>query len=369
MKSNTFVIITLAIFLGLTSCKKDETATPAQSQPIEKVRCEQGVLTFSDNTSLNETIEMLSRMTLSEVVQWEDGFGFRSQSTLFRKMMDAEEQNEQLLYSGLDHDLTREQLAALGYPYSPTADYLNLERSGLVEEVVEADGNHHKQLTMKNLAIAFVVNADGLVRVGEFTFKYNPNSLVITGQNGKVVHEENEGQRALSDNWSNTSNWYNDPYYSSGRRVKTTINGSSSSSGNSLCNVIYNYSVEAESLLFGSWAKRNTYNPIYSASGSWSYKYELYNSGIFSNNLNSGSGLPSGFGYTVGSSNFLVLTLKPSGLWSLTSDTWVESVNMTSSSYNASFSGGSNGWSLSRISSTAAQQTSGTGMNGWVFNP
>jgi hypothetical protein len=369
MKSNKFTVFTLALFIGLTSCKKDETATPAQSQPIEKVRCEQGVLTFSDNTSLNETIEMLSRMTLSEVVQWEDGFGFRSQSTLFRKMMDAEEQNEQRIYSGLDPNLTREQLVALGYPYSPSADYLNLERSGLVEEVVEADDNHHKELTMKNLAIAFVVNADGIVRVGEFTFKYNPNSLVITGKNGQVVHEENEVQRALSDNWSTTSNWYDDPYNGSGRRVKATINGSSSSSGNSLCNVIYNYTIEAERLQFGSWAKRNTYTPIYSASGTWSYNYTLYNGGNFSNDLNSGSGQPSGFGYTVGNSNLLAFNLKPNGLWSLSSDTWLGAVDMTSNSYNASFNGGSNGWSLSRTSSTAAQQTSGTGMNVWVFNP
>lgn len=369
MKSNTFIIIALALFLGLTSCKKDETATPAQSQPIEKVRCDQGVLTFSDNTSLNETIEMLSRMTLSEVVQWEDGIGFRSQSTLFRKMMDAEEQNEQRIYSGLDHALTREQLAALGYLYSPTADYLNLERSGLVEEVVEADGNHHKELTIKNQAIAFVVNADGLVRVGEFTFKYSPKSLVITGKNGQVVHEENEGQRALSDNWSTTSNWFNDPYNGSGRRVRTTVNGTSSTSGNSFCNVVYNYTIEAERLQFGSWAKRNTYFPIYSASGAWSYTYTLYNGGNFSNDLNSGSGQPSGFGYTVGSSNLLAFNLKPNGLWSLSSDTWLEAVDMTSNSYNASFSGGSNGWSLSRTSSTAVSQTSGTGMNGWVYNP
>jgi hypothetical protein len=363
--------LTLAFFA--IGCNKMATSEIANEIKQENVRCENGVLIFATNDAMNETLNMLSTMTNSELETWENNLGFRSQQTLHNNMNAAERKQEETLYAGQNPELSREQLAQLGYPFQHSAEFVDLERKGLAKEIQEANGNYSIQLTIGNAAMAYLTNETGEVMIEGMKLSYNGTQVKVTNANDEIVAEYDESSR-ITNAWSTTSldgtnpdffdgnGWKTDPYNGSGRRVRAIVTGTSTSLPNTYCTVVHTYDIQAERLLFGNWAYRNTYNPIYSATGTWSYAYTLSNSTYHTNDLNSGSGQASGFTYTIGSSNHLLLTLKPNGLWNASPNTWVSTVDALSYNYSASFSGGADGWGISRNSPSGSD-------GNWTYNP
>lgn len=160
----------------------------------------------------------------------------------------------------------------------------------------------------------------------------------------KVLIVNCKDTKGTNYNWSQYSGWILD---GSTERYSLDVVGYSSSNYGTIMSVTNYVEAKGQQKKWGTWDYRNSYNPIYSVSGNWNYRYQWTPDGL---NINVGYSLSSSYAaspynYILNGSNHFMAYLSPQGTYSLTSPAyWIDPVNVYYYRFTGSFFGGSSGY-------------------------
>jgi hypothetical protein len=156
-----FFLFTINLFI-LTSCEKEsfveDTSTimsteypDVLTQELNEIRVENGILVLDSRESLQNALTELQKMDPDAVSKWEDAIGFQSMHSIFAEVVEQEWKNE-----------TSE----------PSLSYLKAMEKGIIVKTEYA-----YELNLFNPVYGFIVNENGLVKIGRDIYQMTSNTL------------------------------------------------------------------------------------------------------------------------------------------------------------------------------------------------
>jgi len=334
---------------------------------IAEVSSIKGILVFSDQSTLDKTLDALSKMDRREREAWEENLNFVSQGTLYNQINDAEILLEEEIYGKYDENLSLTDLNELGVKEQHTTLYENYLRKGMITEIVEKDGSKSFELAVIDPPLADVLNEDGLIIINNSIYQYTSDLVKIFGEKNLekldllkstvatsmkdniLVINRSENNRS-QHSWTKCSGWH---YDGDKKRYCLNVYGTSSNSMSLMYSSFY-VQAKGEQKKWGIWKLRNTYHPIHSVGGNWSYSfvYTWYNGLLITRHWLPDNDFRSPFYYQVpgSGSNFLQAHLSPNGIWSIASPYFFyDAVNVDHYYFTGSFYGGPHGYSIDLV--------------------
>lgn len=347
-KSLNPLLLLLLISWVVSSCTKEsieplqnteitQPETPIQFNP----QIENGVMVFESNEDFVRTSNAFASMSPQERISWGEANAFKTLQILMDEISAAEDLFDARYFAGLDPEMSGEELKAIGKPIDFSDLYKTSLQKGIIKQTEDPEyGGYGFELDIFDQSGVSVANELGMVVVDGQLLQYTKDAIKMmpytdaediaklakatVSVDNIVVSNLDHGTKGLTtfingNIWTQTGVvWY---YDSSNHRFKHFVYFYSNSGTTAMSCSFYTESI-AERKLFGKWKIRNSYNPIRSVSGSWSYYWRKYNSttGLATyewNNL--GGGTPSPFSYSTSGSNHIKFYLNPTGGYALSS--------------------------------------------------
>jgi len=366
----------------ITGCKKEEVITSSKDLISTQlsVTSKNGVLIFKDKEALNSTLEKLIKMDASQISAWEKSYNFISQESIYKQINEAEIALEEVIFEGIDEDISIAELTSLGLLNRHTLLYNDYIQNGLITELTEADGSQSFELSLLNKGLASILNEKGIVIVGNKMYHYSACCVKVMNstdlsksmdlinstqsdatKNIEVFNELNNVSRSVRTNWSKqTVNPRNptdptDPWIYDGnkKRFNFEIVGNSgiSGSGNLLHSTFY-IEARGQNRRLWRWKYRGSYQPIAEVRGSWDYYYEVLHSEGYRperrNDLPDLDDVHSNVYFRPAEpTNRYKQSLAPNGLWSI-SQPWIfyYPVDVFTYDFRVDFYGGPSGFQI-----------------------
>lgn len=346
-------IIALFFFVSCSknNITKNETNTliNTKSFDINDVKNIDGALSFKDWQDLYGYLHFVSVLNDEERIKLEDKFNFRSVSSLWKIINDAEVRHQVEDYKDINPDLSIEEYNEIGFKYEPTLLYKEYLNNGFIKEFIYLDGSRSFQPRIENSYYYNILNENFEVFVGDKKF--------ICNNDGKLIKNDFESKAidsyttVLRLYGSDGGEWVTDPS-NSNQRYRAKVVMASSFTLSTLSVALY-WEARAEKKLLGNWNTRSNYNPIWGLSGNWSYQYMVW---LKSTNTTSmiNSGLPantiplptSPYNISNLNTNYTLRYLYPDGFYTRTNDSYEFYNYLIFSNYNftVKFSGGTSGY-------------------------
>lgn len=340
----TFLLLSSSLFFF--SCSKIKPKDLGNKK-IE-IDVSKGCLKFEDFNHLSETAEKISKMKPDEKEQFLNDFqNFTSLGSVFKNIVELEEKRVEYFFKGLDPELTGKEYSALGYNYTPSQEYSNNLKKGIIIQEIDAEDNRSFKPFVNNPGFIDLINVNGEVLVGEQKLVFISDKINIYNKAGVLIDEVDFSSNAkATSNWSQGGSWI---YDGDTKRYYCKVFGSSITSSETtepgLLSATFYADALAENRRFGIWGSRSSYMPIYSFSGTWSSYYQARSCYLCSSESNPFN-LPDGdysspFSWSSvndpnGQTNHFLRYFKPNGSWQLP-DGWYVSAPF-SVTYNMLFS-------------------------------
>ncbi len=331
IKNNVYACILMFLIVGIQSCSTDESnfhneegsELTTQISQEEAYTVENGMVHFKDFDAYTSLTNELSTMTVQEKIAWGEVHNIKTQEIILEEVGLAEDTFDELYFKGLDENLSEADLTRAGKPVAFSATYQEALKDGVIIQTIDQEhGGYGYELAVADKMAALVINKDGEVMIQDEVLKYTATGIEITSlSTGSKTHVASNSRTTECTNFTNGNIftqdgviWY---YDSSNHRFKHYVyfNSCYSDSGvNTFSSQFYTEAI-AERKRWGKWKIRNSYNPIVSISGNWSYYWTRYNTttGITSyqyNNLSGGIASPFNFIVPGGPSNHVKLYLE-----------------------------------------------------------
>lgn len=336
MKSN--LIKTMALGLAVTAmfgCQKEVIAPDTMEKlPYDQIiqqgiGTEDGALVFQSESEMYASLERISSMKPNERFVFESKHNFKSLGRIYYEVQEAEAMHEQVVFRGVDPNLTVDQYEAMGYYYTRTPLFVELQEKGVLVEEIEADRSRSFHLSVDNPGFINVLNEEGIVFAGNKKYVFENKSMKIFDKvSNTLLHQVSSepGIESVSD-WRQESAWHFD---GSNKRYNYEVYGtcitSSPTSSSGLIESTFYVEAEAENRKWGIWASRSSYMPIYSFSGSWTADYRAskvpYSSGPLNPVYLNDNDHQSPFSWhsttdPYGQTNHFIRYFRPNGSWAL----------------------------------------------------
>lgn len=344
----------------LAGCQKEVLTTEAtELAEIDKMGVvaleEKGALVFESESELYASLEKLSSLRKEDRLKFERKHNFKSLSTIYEEVNEAEFQNAERIFKGMDPNLSGNEYEAMGYHYEPTALLNEYLEKGVIVDEIEADGSHAFHLSMNNPGFSNVLNEEGIVYAGDKKYLFENSEMKVyqKGTNILLHHVSTNTQTELTSGWSKSVDWQMD---GNNRRFKYKVYGScitsSETSPSGIIETSFYVQAEGENRVFGIWGKRSSYMPVYSFSGNWTSQYyassSLYGQwainpvNLIDNDYSSPFSWHSASD-PYGQTNNFLRYLRPNGAWAL-SGWYIQQAMDVHYNMTFTFSGGSNGF-------------------------
>ena len=286
MKKIIFKGISLCLLVTLLiGCESDtvnnETSKILSGQ-VFNLQTENGVLVFRDYDELAKINNELQNMPYESALLWEKEHNFMSLRTIDKMVNDAENDNQESFFRGVDPNLSVREYEARGLFYQPSALYKTYLTKGVIKRITEADGSKSTVLTVTNDAYLNVLNEEGKVIVGDEVLVFNGSvAKVYSKKSNELLKsiDTEPSQQKLNNQYnfnkgtgSVSNRWIQDIYKGSNYRYYGQVFFSSIYTTSTLSQTFY-WKARAEQKKFGNWNTRNDYNPIWGFSGNWRYDY------------------------------------------------------------------------------------------------
>lgn len=199
-----FYLFALVAFT-LTSCDKSEeplsiTSENAIDMPNYKVR--EGFLVFANVGSFIEATKFIGNLSDIERDQWESKIGFKSQHSMFMKLIDEElikDSLNRINYAG--KDLSKVDKREYHSEY-----YYELLSKGVIKLVDEGTPNEYWDYSVNDRSSTPFINEDGLFAIGDTLYQitnYKVKSMLLTKDAKKQdllknLSENNSGLKITS---------------------------------------------------------------------------------------------------------------------------------------------------------------------------
>ena len=363
------LIWTTALFA--VSCSKEEqkggsNSTDAPSIKIntqevtQDVQSKDGTLIFENEQHMMNELETLAKMNLEEKIKWENKYNFRSLGSIEMLINNAELEKQNAFYKNLNPDLKIADYEAMNYKYLHTDIYKKYLAMGVIEEEVDADGNHSFSLNMKNSGLANVLNDQGEVIVGGSVYHFSgfegSIASLLTNEVTNTFSILPNTAKQNQFNWSKgytTDGWLN---LSSNERISYKVIGYDlNTSSPTLVGSTFYVNAKAQKKSFGTWSYSNNYNPVYRITGSWTYSFSVIPNGSFSSVIINSTDNPplivlndndaaSPLNFFVNGGNASLAYCKPNGSWVTPSIYEIYNSINVNHTFTFSFSGGCCGY-------------------------
>lgn len=361
------------IFVGcqkeeLTSTDTVDNSTIAQQTFSKTIAVKNGALVFENDAHLKHWTQELAAMTPQERIEFEDGLGFRSLSSIYHEVNQAEIQAQEVFFRGVNPDLEVAEYEEMGLFYENTPLYRSYLAKGTISEFTHSDRSKSFVLTVDQPHLEQVLNEAGDVVIGEQLISYRGDGTwVYNAETGELIREVESGKTSLNGEFdfrmharrpgaeSQSGNvwWIKDPAKGSNYRYYAFAHFNSSYTTSLLAQTYY-WAARAEKKSWGNWNTNNNYNPIWGISAQWSYDYWINHPKLMFPVKRDGSQYPlpnnsnrpeSPYSLSNLNTNYTVRYMYPHGNFTISSPyTFWENVRIYNQSYTFKFSGGSSGY-------------------------
>jgi hypothetical protein len=173
---NLLLLLLLTMFtLIIVSCNKEKEMFLTESEIIiEKstITSKNGVLIFSNQQELGETIEKINKMSREEIEFWQAKYNFRSQLSMFNEIVLAELQLDKPF-----EGLTDEELSNVTPPPLHSDVYYSYLQKGIIKEFTDEDGEKFYDYNTCAPYLASVLNKDAVVIVADTMYQFTEVSI------------------------------------------------------------------------------------------------------------------------------------------------------------------------------------------------
>jgi len=288
----------LSMVLLITSCSKD---VPIQMEPIGQqklpidlvsISSQDGILIFKTRSDFENTVKYLNNKDLGFVRDWSQKQGIRSQELIYQEINQAENACVDKQASKLDPNITFEQFKEAGLTWDHSNIYNEYLRKGLIIEITDPDGCIWFKHNTLNPTLMPVLNEQGFVMINDTLFQYTSNQVKFSPQGllsqvpimvkaNETISDQNiivlnytTRTKLTGGDWSNSTGW---EYDGSKKRIKVEVVAQCPSSGEPEQSAFVTFYLEVTShkKVLWTWKVRNSYMPINTTQGSWSW-FETY---------------------------------------------------------------------------------------------
>jgi len=201
-----FLIPIICLLFISVSCEKinpehDNKTANTDVIEISSIKCDNGILIFSDYEKLIEYESSTNLMDFNELTKLEIGLGFESQKRIFENIAMKEYELQITPFEGK----TEEEMKSIPFP-GHCPEYHEAIKMGIINEINEPEGSYI-DYNLTDRSMAAYLNKDGLVMIGNElyfvkgnTTKSLENATVFNGQ--KLIAEANYNSSDLLDNKS-----------------------------------------------------------------------------------------------------------------------------------------------------------------------
>ncbi|MFA5816249.1 MAG: hypothetical protein WC865_11565 [Bacteroidales bacterium] len=370
----------LLIISAMISCTKDGSSDKKSDPQIliskseSALSTKNGMLLFNSFKELNKKANELNASNDEVLKKFESSMGIKTPAGMFRAVLFSEDSLSNYYFNlpVKEQDYWKKQ------PQKHSEKYDMALSQGLIKIIKEKDGSEYFDLNLSQNSFATVLNAEGFVQVDTMIFQFTPTAIkMIKNGDFNLVDKLKSINTDYEDSWiivekmkSDTrlkygminswtvgnleSNWiitdrniFNTPI----KRIRAWIDGHSEPYGSyseSCAQYIRGtYVLRAEAMkknFWGTWIYGD-YNPSYSVSSTWSYRYENYTCdpyitfgcGIYYCEHVNDSGMDSPYSNSWPSVNNLYVNLIPTGIWSGTY--WFHSAFWSQGYFSGNFAG------------------------------
>lgn len=373
-----FILYGMLLFF-VAGCSKENDLAPSNATngsftnaPITRnVTVIDGVLSFESEGQLFATMNDLSMMEIQDRIVWEDQHGFRSIGTIRHLVNEAEVQNQEQFFAGVDPDLEVADYERMGLFYEPSSLYSEYLDKRVITETIDEKGARSFAPTIDEPGYENVLDEQGRVIV-------DGNILIFDGTTRRVMKLAGKGLEVVPGTEKITSNGqYNfkrnarlggfetlsgDKYWitdlAKGNKYRYYAQASFSSGYTvSLLSQTFFWTARAEHKKWGNWATRNNYLPIWGISAHWSYDYWIIYNGAGYGVVRDGSMYPlpnstpwptSPYSLSNLNTNYTVRYLHPHGMFTYSYGAgfqFFENTRVYNHGWTFKFSGGPSGYS------------------------
>ncbi|MFK7785535.1 MAG: hypothetical protein AB8B56_10485 [Crocinitomicaceae bacterium] len=302
------VIMFLALMSVLAvSCKKDKIPLSEEevelNQETEKVR--DGMLQFSSKDAFYSEINYLGSLSPAERLSWSESNGLKTQQIIIDDLILAQISFEIDRYAGIDEDISVEELKRIGLEPEWCPEIKKYEASGLIKTKIEEDGSISFDPATDMFETTSVINEEGFVLIGGDLYLYEGDKIkvkkyesdrcksILASANStdleRGIHVHHFGtSRVSNEKWRMMGNifdmnyngkiWY---YPGEKERFEHYIVMYSFEQQSQGANALHYHNffltrANAEEKKWGSWQRRDTYEPIRTLTGAWNWNLYAY---------------------------------------------------------------------------------------------
>lgn len=176
-----FYLFALVAFT-LTSCDKSEEPLSITSENginLPKYKVREGFLVFANVDSFIEATKFIGNLSDIERFQWESKIGFKSQHSMFMKLIDEElikDSLNRIKYAGTD-------LSKVDKREYHSEYYYELLSKGVIKLVDEGTPNEYWDYSVNDRSSTPFINEDGLFAIGDTLYQitnYKVKSMLLT---------------------------------------------------------------------------------------------------------------------------------------------------------------------------------------------
>lgn len=168
----------------MNSCSPDEslrTSEPTLDQILggSEIAVHKGILTFKDANAFNKLAEELSKKDIGYIRTWEKGLGFKSAASIYEDVIEEEDKFLEAMVKkyGENSEVTRKEIG-----------FSELTQKYLDKGTLSANEEGILNINVMIPLLAPLVDADGLVRVGNEIrqYKYNFLKIILDADYNKI---------------------------------------------------------------------------------------------------------------------------------------------------------------------------------------
>lgn len=304
-KSKIFLYLTIGAIT--ISCSKENNLTNAPSktnetkiQSIDHLKQRDGMLVFKSHDDFHNAIKEFNKMDASKRIVWGENNQFQTQQIIMDNISRSEGDFDNQYFKGLDEDLTKSELEALGKPIEFSDVYKKYLAKGFISQTEEKDGFSY-ELAVNNQPSRMVCNEAGFVILNDSLYLFEKNRLRIkryTGTNDLDLLKSNSiSDEIIQVDYTSVSrsyhNFYIDNifspqgtfsnptwYYDSPKhRFRHFVRFLSSELSQTQMSVVYYTDTHSHKKRWWKWDYRNDWRPLQTINGTWSYSWDYWYNG------------------------------------------------------------------------------------------
>jgi hypothetical protein len=369
MKKVLLVVAVLGLGWATQGCKKEigvKPETPQDSNAIERVKSNDGVLIFEDEKHMYDYMEQTTFITHAERLRIENKLNFQSLYSIEVLVNEAEDKNQIEYYGDLDPSLSLEELRNMGYNYQPSAIFNEFKSHGVVDYITQKDKNVVLELVFDHIFYKTVVGVQKKLIVGENLYVFDAGEMKIFNvQTNELISVNHVSLK----NGNGNQHWHKGigdgsccrSHYkeivANTYRVRSYIEFTSNFGSQENYSLNMFWVNQAQENKWGSWQIRDSYKPIWGLEANWSVNYqwrELPSGQVNTRSYGvplcfifpSGSGISAPYNTSNWSHNNLPpITMRPTGSFPASqhlftvSQEWYRAIQESSGSYYVKISG------------------------------